>query len=1450
MATVVGYATLPIIPSLQGISPRIGASLRIPLADAGKAAGKAAGDGIASGVEESKAKVEKATAAVAAARNKEADAAGKVRVAEAQLQTLRDKGVSDAGRLATAEERLAAAKRNLQAAASKTETAQLSLTRAQKMAGDGADDAGRKLTGAARAGEVAGSAVGKAAGGFFRLGDAAVGAVGKVLKFSGIAGAVTGAVGGLASGFSVLTLGFNRLQSIEQAEAKLVGLGHSAESVTGIMDSALASVKGTAFGLGDAATVAASAVAAGIKPGEDLTRTLKLIGDAAVIGGSSMGEMGAIFNKVATTGKVQGEVLAQLGDRGIPIIQLLADEMGVAASEVADLGSEGKINFDQFRNAIEKGMGGAALAAGQTFSGAVDNAKAAMGRLGAEILEGPFNAAPRVIGVATSGIDALTSKVKGVMTLLQTGDFTSDIAKLLGVSEDSEVVGHILAVRDAVTKLHEGAKLLLTGSVTGGVIAAFGADSPMVGNILKLRGIFEGWGEQVRNIFDSLKDTVLALGPPLGDIIASLGKATGAVGISTWSILLTVLEQLAPIVGGILVEGLSMIAGIMESNQAIVTGLVAAWTSYRIVMMAATAAQIAMNVAMNANPIGLIVIALAALAAGVVYAYKNSETFRNIVQGAWEGIKKAVSVAWGVIKPVVDAFVVAGKAIGDAALWLWNNAIKPAWDGIQSAISIAWAVIQGIFTALKVAFALVATSALLMWENGVKPAIDYMTAGIKWGWENVIRPVWDALKVALAAVGDAFVWVWANVIKPAWDALGTGIEWVWDNIVEPVWEALKDGLSLVGKAFQFVWDKIIRPAWDALGAGIKLVWDNVITPVFDAIKTGVDLVGKAFDAAKNFIGQVWDQVRGIVARPIAFVIDAVYNRGIREAWNKVAGWLNLSPLEEYKPEWLAQYMATGGVVRGPGGPTDDRVPAMLSNGEYVLQASAVRQIGIDNLNRLNTDPVKARGKVLGEGMFVGLKDGGSVDDALARASRFMQGESGKPYQYGGVGDPSWDCSGLWSGIVNVLRGGTGREGRLFSTESDFESMGWRQGLAGRVAIGIMRGGGGPNSHMAGTLAGVNAESSGDHGVQYGGAARGADNSMFGLHYFLPEMGGEFASGGAGGGIGGRIVNFLRNRVADVFDAIMNPIGAAIPSFGDSVVGRLPRTVFDFMRDKVRDFITGKADEQDRRVGGGSFGVTPGSGPVVDQVREAMAPYGWDQGAQWDAVDWIIQRESGWNPNAVNPSSGAFGLPQFLGSTKDQYLPDSSPNPRVQGDAMARYIRDRYGDPLRAKAFWEANNWYDQGGIASGSGIMLKDVIKPERVLSPELTEIFDRLVTVLERPGVAESLGQATAPGGGAATTAPASTTSSSGVATADEAAPAEVDVQGRARKAGEDFITANVDQFKSDVGYSGSGAIPRLFEEGVKYAANFTINASNPDEWLRKLKLDQRTAARAFAGR
>ena len=242
--------------------------------------------------------------------------------------------------------------------------------------------------------------------------------VGNIIKGNLVSSAITTGLSKVWSGIKNITSsvtnlavqgGFERALDIENAEHKLTGLGHSAEEVEGIMDDALKSVKNTAYGMGEAATVAASAVAAGVKPGQDLQRTLKLVGDAAAISGRSMTDMGAIFNKVAAAGKMTGEELNQLTDSGIPILQLLGETLGKTTEEVRSMVSAGEIGFDEFRDAIERGMGGAALKMGETFEGGLANTKAAMSRLGKEFMEPFLKGMTPVFGTLIKIIDQITA---------------------------------------------------------------------------------------------------------------------------------------------------------------------------------------------------------------------------------------------------------------------------------------------------------------------------------------------------------------------------------------------------------------------------------------------------------------------------------------------------------------------------------------------------------------------------------------------------------------------------------------------------------------------------------------------------------------------------------------------------------------------------------------------------------------------------------------------------------------------------------------------------------------------------------------------------------------------------------------------------------------------------------------------------------------------------------
>lgn len=131
-------------------------------------------------------------------------------------------------------------------------------------------------------------------------------------------------------------------------------------------------------------------------------------------------------------------------------------------------------------------------------------------------------------------------------------------------------------------------------------------------------------------------------------------------------------DGLKAVAGGILITGGLLLAyegyliGV-ASAQGALTFATAAWTTVNQIALAwdvaraeglgvVAAAQWALNVAMEANPIGLLIAGIAALAAGLIYAYEKSETFRAIIWGLWE-VVKTVSSAIG------NAFMGVGKII-------------------------------------------------------------------------------------------------------------------------------------------------------------------------------------------------------------------------------------------------------------------------------------------------------------------------------------------------------------------------------------------------------------------------------------------------------------------------------------------------------------------------------------------------------------------------------------------------------------------------------------------------------------------------------------------------------------------------------------------------------------------------------------------------------------------
>lgn len=183
----------------------------------------------------------------------------------------------------------------------------------------------------------------------------------------------------------IISGGTQRATNIEQAKFQFRGLGIDVDAA---MKSALDAVRGTAFGLDEAAKIAAQFGASGMKAGADMTGALRGIAGAAAMTGTSFSEIGDIFAQSAASGKVNTMDLQQFASRGLNAAAAVAKQMHLTEAQVRDMASNGKLDFATFAKAMDGAFGKHATEANQTFTGALANMHAAMSRLGASF-EGP-----------------------------------------------------------------------------------------------------------------------------------------------------------------------------------------------------------------------------------------------------------------------------------------------------------------------------------------------------------------------------------------------------------------------------------------------------------------------------------------------------------------------------------------------------------------------------------------------------------------------------------------------------------------------------------------------------------------------------------------------------------------------------------------------------------------------------------------------------------------------------------------------------------------------------------------------------------------------------------------------------------------------------------------------------------------------------------------------------
>lgn len=661
------------------------------------------------------------------------------------------------------------------------------------------------------------------------------------------------------------------------------------------------------------------------------------------------------------------------------------------------------------------------------------------------------------------------------------------------------------------------------------------------------------------------------------------------------------------------------------ATAAAVTAWTAATKAYSAATEIATVVTTIFDKATKATVFGAIAAAVIGVVAALTYFFTQTETG----QKAWETFTRAIGTAWDWVKDKLSAgfelLKTAWESVSNAFMSVWNSVLKPVFDAVWQVVQTTIAVIGTVvFAPLLLAWEALSAGISWWWENVTKPAFETMGAIASWLYDTILSPIFtyigDKWSETTTRIGDGW-----TLIKSYWDTMATVVGALYNTYLAPIFTSISDKWTWLGGIFSTVW---------------ATIRDSVITKFQDTLTTFKSF----FSTITDGIGQVWDGLKSKLAKPINFFISTVYGRGVKPAWDTMASFLpgiseapSVAPIPEHKD---------GGRISGPGTGTSDDVLMWGSNGEHMLTAKEVRDLGghaavyamREAVNQGRPFTFDGRGGVAilprtderagdlagaAPGLLIpGFKDGGAIrpmwELQLENGHRAAKMRNGNPYTWGFE-----DCSGYMSAIADaIINGGNGKWS--WATGSFPGGQPWVPGLGQGFSVGVHDNPGGPGGgHTAGTLTGVgpystvNVESGGGHGyVAYGGPAAGADSAQFqGVHPGQFHLGigadGAFESGGGGGGPSpDAMLAKIREKIESTVDAVFSPILDQLPSPPPQFLA-VPKAGYDVGKTEILDT---------------AFGIAESLGDKLRTAYEAVKDLAdLATGAIGRGVDWVSDR---------------------------------------------------------------------------------------------------------------------------------------------------------------------------------------------------------------------------------